>query len=52
MTVTPASLTALEASARKRSADVEARIDRALKKMRKQGLGGNPGAAAPIEHVV
>ncbi len=46
MTVTPASLTALEASARKRSADVEARIDRALKKMRKQGLDINVSSLA------
>ncbi|CPZ11247.1 transposase [Mycobacteroides abscessus] len=46
MTVTPASLTALEASARKRSADVEARIDRALKKMRKQGLDINASSLA------
>ncbi|GAB4685940.1 hypothetical protein MOKP106_40320 [Mycobacterium avium subsp. hominissuis] len=38
MTVTQASLKALEASARKRSDDVDARIDQALKTMRKQGL--------------
>lgn len=38
MTVTPASLQALEASARKRSGDVDARIAQALKRMRKRGL--------------
>jgi small-conductance mechanosensitive channel len=38
MTVTQASLKALKASARKRSDDVDARIERSLKEMRKQGL--------------
>lgn len=46
MTVTPASLQALQASARKRTTDVDARIERALKKMRKQGLDINISSLA------
>lgn len=46
MTVTQGSLKALQASARKRSDDVDARINRALKKMRKQGLDINVSSLA------
>ncbi|MBN3508360.1 transposase [Mycolicibacterium septicum] len=46
MTATPASLKALEASARKRSGDVEARIERALKSMRKRRLAINISSLA------
>lgn len=46
MTATEASLKALEASARKRSGDVEARIERALKNMRKRRLDINISSLA------
>ncbi|WP_025088312.1 DUF6262 family protein [Mycobacteroides abscessus] len=46
MTPSEASLKALEASARKRSDDVDARIAQALKKMRKQGLEINVSSLA------
>lgn len=46
MTATPASLKALEASARKRSGDVEARIERALKNMRKRRIDINISSLA------
>ncbi|MCA4725249.1 MULTISPECIES: hypothetical protein [Mycolicibacterium] len=46
MTATEASLNALEASARKRSGDVDARIERALKNMRKHRIDINVSSLA------
>lgn len=46
MTVSKASLQALEASSRRRRADVDTRIDRALKTMRKRGTDINISSVA------